>query len=109
MAYREINRSEPNDGLGDDARTWAGKTNENFKEVFSRGFTLSGFLVSRITYDATETSFDAFKENDMVRGWEDSTVKDRFIEGIVLVSGCVLPDDIDDATKFLITNETLNA
>ncbi|AGO49139.1 structural protein [Cellulophaga phage phi39:1] len=106
MAYREVNRSQPNDGLGDDARTWAGKTNENFKEVFSRGFTLFGFLVSRFSYDPLVLNFDKFVEGDKVQGWENSD-KLRWVEGIVLSTGISLPGDLDDENKFFITNDKL--
>jgi hypothetical protein len=107
MAYREINRSTPNDDLGDDARIWAGKTNENFKEVFSRAFMLSGFLVARLTYDPAVLGFTAFKIDDVVKGWENVSTKERWIEGIAMQNGISLPADIDDETKFFIINEKL--
>ncbi len=104
MAYQEINRSTPNDGLGDDARTWAGKTNANMKELFSRNLAIGNTLVRRITYDPNNLSFNAYKTDDKVEGWAVPGL--RYVEGVVLnASSFTWPDDIDDTSKFLITND----
>lgn len=107
MAYREINRSQPNDGLGDDARTWSGKTNENFKEIFSRSFLLDGFEVSRNTYDPNDLGFDEFRNDDVFKGWYDNTKK-RWVEGVVLdATNLNMPTDIDDRAKVFIINDKI--
>ncbi|WP_422858767.1 hypothetical protein ACOKFD_15610 [Flagellimonas sp. S174] len=105
MGYREIDRSQPNDGNGDDARTWAGKTNENMKEVFSRNFVLNDTMVSRRSYDPLNLGFDEYRVDDEVKGWENIGTKTRWVEGIVLLGGFTWPTDIDDETKFFITKD----
>jgi hypothetical protein len=111
MAYREINRgSTANDGTGDDARAWSSKTNENMKELFSNRFTLNDWEVSRNSYDPNDLSFDAFKNNDKIKGWADAG-ETHWIEGILLnVSALTVADDIteaeiDDKSVFFKTNE----
>ena len=105
MGYREINRSEPNDKQGDKARVWAGKTNENMKELFSRCFVLNGVKVSRESYDPLDTKFDEFKLDDELKGWVDPMTKTRRVEGVVLQLPFVWPGDVDDENKFFITND----
>ncbi len=99
MALQEIDRSTANDGLGDDARTWAGKTNDNMKELFSRCFKLGNFLVQRWDYDPNALSFDAYKLNDKVEGFVD-TEKTHFISGIILDASIDIATEYDDTTKF---------
>lgn len=107
MAYREIDRDQPNTKQGDDARTWAGKTNENMKELFSRMFLLGDWMVTRWSYDPNTLSFGAFKDDDYIRGWANGA-KTRWVEGVILdADGFSAPDDLADPTKFFITNERL--
>jgi hypothetical protein len=105
MGYREIDRSQANDGQGDDARTWSGKTNENMKELFSRNFMLNGVRVSRESYDPSDLKFDQFIQYDELTGWEDSVAKTRRVSGVIMQLPFTWPDDIDDEAKFFITND----
>lgn len=106
MAYREIDRSTPNSGNGDNARTWAGKTNENMKELFSRAFKLGDTLVRRWDYDPNDLGFDEYREDDKLEGW--AVQGERYVEGIVLDASFTWPADIDDRSKFLKINDTEN-
>ncbi|WP_435624469.1 hypothetical protein [Flagellimonas sp.] len=113
MGYQEINRSTPNDGNGDDARTWAGKTNENMKELHSRAFVLNDVLVSRRSHDPNNLHFDKFLVDDRLEGWENIGSKTRWVEGIVLSTTepvdssdpFVWPTDIDNEAKFMIIDD----
>ena len=60
--------NQPGDGLGDGGRTGGAKINAMFEEVFTRSFILSGWLVTRLTYDPNDLSFDAFKDDDKIEG-----------------------------------------
>lgn len=94
MAFREIFRSTKNDGQGDDAYVWAGKTNENMKELFGLRFPLGDTLVSRLQYDSADPSLDAYKDGDKVEGW--AVDGERYVEGKILdAANFTWPDDID--------------
>ncbi len=102
MGYLEIDRSSPNDGQGDDARTWAGKTNENMKELYSRSFKFNDTIVSRLVFDPNDLGFDEYRDGDKVAGWV--VPNERWVEGIVLdATAFTWPADIDDNAKFLKT------
>lgn len=103
MAYLEIDRSTPNDGQGDDARTWSGKTNENMKELFSRSFIRDQWLVSRWVYDPANLSFDAWLNGDKLQGWADPGTKTRWVSALILDAvNLDLPTDLDNAAKVLL-------
>lgn len=108
MAYQEIDRSSPNDGQGDDARSWSGKTNENMKELYSRNFKLGDTMVHRRDYDTLIPSFAAYKAKDRVDGFVDPA-ETHFVDGIIRTVPFIWPDDIDDTDKFFKLTEKINA
>jgi hypothetical protein len=101
MAYLEINRSTPNDEQGDDAREWAGKTNENMKELFSRSFVRSQYIVTRWVYDPAALNFTGWANGDKIEGWAVSNT--RWVSALLLdTTGINLPTDLDDPAKVLL-------
>lgn len=101
MAYLEIDRSTPNDEQGDDARTWAGKTNENMKELFSRSFVRSQYIVTRWVYDPDNLRFTTWLDGDKIEGW--AVTNSRWVSAIILDATAIsLPADLDDPTKVLL-------
>lgn len=100
--------NQPDDGLGDGGRTGGAKINAMFDEVFYTHFIKADqWIVSRYTFNAADENKTDFKENDKVQGWEDTTAKDRWVEGIVLDDSISLPADIDNTSKFLLTVDVL--
>lgn len=99
----------PNDGLGDGGRTGGGKINAMLDEVFYTHFVKDDqWTVTRRVVTGgvlTGAAQVDFKLDDKVEGWENTGTKERWVEGIVLDNTIVLPDDIDDTSKFFITNE----
>ena len=96
--------NQPNDGQGDGARTGGQKINANFTELFETHFSLQGrWTVTRYAPQASHTV--AVRVDDRVAGWADDTIKDRWIEGIVLDDTISLPADIDSTDKFFLITD----
>jgi hypothetical protein len=115
MSYQEINiGNQPNDGLGDGARTGAGKINEMFHNRFTTIFIKDNrWLVTRRLYNQADTDIISWRVDDKVEGWHDPATKSRWVEGIILDDTINLsgesPADVDDSAKFFITNQKVKA
>jgi hypothetical protein len=107
--YQKINLgNEPNDGQGDSGRAGGAKINAMNQELFESTFVNSdGVRVSRFVLDPGNTDLRSYRVDDKCERWENTSTKERWVEGIVLDDSFVFPDDIDDTNKFLITNEKL--
>lgn len=112
-SYQEIGLgNQPNDGLGDGARTGGGKINAMFHAVFSTTFIKDNrWRVTRTTYDSGDQILINFKDDDVVEGWADPSTKSRWIKGVILDDTIDLdgddPADLEDKDKFLKLNEVL--
>lgn len=109
--YQKINLgNEPNDGLGDSGRAGGAKINAMNQELFESTFVnSSGVRVTRFVLDPANTNLTGYRVDDKCERWEDTATKVRWVEGIVIGLPFVFPDDIDDNSKFFITNEKLKA
>lgn len=109
--YQKINLgNQPNDGLGDSGRAGGAKINAMNQELFETTFVNSaGVRVSRFVLNPANEDLTSYRVDDKCERWADMANKVRWVEGIVLDETFVFPDDIDDSSKFLITNEKLRA
>lgn len=102
--------NQPGDGLGDGGRTGGAKINAMFEELFYIGFVKDArWNIKRRSFNVSEPNPTNFLLDDHVSGWVNTTTKDRWVEGIVLDNTIVMPDDIDNAAKFFITNQAIKA
>lgn len=115
MSYNPINiGNQPNDGLGDGARTGAGKINLMFHNRFSTVFIKDQrWLITRRFYDQVNNDLTGWRVDDKIEGWADPATKSRWVEGIILDVTISLtgenPADIDDPSKLFITNQKIKA
>lgn len=65
--------------------------------------------MSRFVLNPANEDLTSYRVDDKCERWADMANKVRWVEGIVLDETFVFPDDIDDSSKFLITNEKLRA
>lgn len=109
MGYQEIGvGNQPGDGQGDSGRTGGQKLNSMLKELYEQSFMKApGLKVSRTVSNPGNTDLTAFRADDICEGWEDTANKVRWIKGVVLDPTFVWPDDIDNESKFFITNDKL--
>jgi hypothetical protein len=115
MGYQPINLgNQPNDGLGDGARTAGGKINAQFQELFFITFLKDNrWRVERNNFSAAVPDPTNYRVDDRVSGWANPSTKSRWVEGVVLDATINLsgndPADLDDSAKFFITNEKIKA
>lgn len=97
MALQTIDRgTSANSETGDDARTWAGKTNANF--LYLEGLiNLKKVKISTYWVDKNgNTDIQNFEVGDRFEGWLDNDT--RYVVGKVIA----LPFDINDNTKTVL-------
>lgn len=111
MSYNPINLgNQPNDGLGDGARTGGGKINAMFHNLFSTIFIKDNrWTVTRRAYNAGVANIISWRAEDHVAGWADPSTKKRWVEGIIQNPAINLAGDnpahLDDKNYFFITND----